>query len=103
MTEYSRKFGRVEGRGIRHAPLAAGWTDAEYLAAGWKRLDLEPPEKEDGFWWKFGPFREDEDGTIRPAWTKVKLPEQTKTYSKLKVMLALTKLGIWRGVREWLD
>lgn len=102
--KFSRKFGkRISDNRIQQAPLVEGKTDEAYLSEGWKRLDLSWPEKEEGYFWKAGPFTEGEDGTIRPAWTKVKLPEQTKTYSKLKVMLALTKLGIWRGVREWLD
>lgn len=102
--KFSQKFGkRVSDNRIQHAPLVEGKTDEEYLSEGWKRLDLSCPEKEEGYFLKFGPFKEDEDGTIRQSYTKVKLSEQTKTYSKLKVMLALTKLGIWRGVREWLD
>lgn len=101
--KFSEKFGkRLSNTTIQHAPLMDGWTEAEYLAAGWKKVDLTTPKPEDGWRWEVGPLVENENG-IHYEWTKVKLPEQTKTYSKLKVMLALTKLGIWRGVREWLD
>lgn len=103
MTKYSQKFGRLSGNGLTHAPEVEGMTDAEYLENGWKRLDLEAPEKAEGYWWKAGPFEEGEDGTIRPAWTEVPLKETPKTYSKLRIMLALTETGIWRSVREWLD
>ena len=100
--KFSQRFGRLSGTGIQHAPSAEGKTDEQYREEGWLEIDRAAPADKEGSRWLPCGF-EAADGKIRPVWREVPVREKTRTYSKYLAILAMTEIGIWRSVREWLD
>ena len=90
-----------------------------YLQAGWKFLDLQhpsidrlrgslrsgdipadpPPEGKE-----YAVTGYTETATdIRPVFKLVDLDQPPRTFSKLRLINALTECGIWQACRDWLD
>ena len=74
-----------------------------YLQAGWKRLDIQPPaDPPEGKEYALTGYSETA-GDIRAEWKLVDCRVPARTFSKLKVVIALTNRGKWAAIRDWLD
>ena len=74
-----------------------------YLQAGWKFLDLQPPADPPPEGKEYAISGYTETATdIRPVFKLVTLNSPPRTFSKLRLVTALTKRGIWSVFRDWL-
>ena len=74
-----------------------------YLQAGWKFLDLQPPADPPPEGKEYAISGYTETATdIRPVFKLVTLNSPPRTFSKLRLVTALTKRGIWEAFRDWL-
>ena len=79
-----------------HQPVA--------LAHGWKLLDLQPPSDPPPFGKEYAVTGYTETATdIRANWKLVPRESSPRTFSKLKVVIALTRIGKWAAIRDWLN
>ena len=75
-----------------------------YLAHGWKLLDLQPPSDPPPFGKEYAVTGYTETATdIRANWKLVPRESSPRTFSKLKVVIALTRIGKWAAIRDWLN
>ena len=74
-----------------------------YLQAGWKFLDLQPPADPapEGKEYAISGYTETATD-IRPVFKLIALNSPPRTFSKLRLVTALTKRGIWAAFRDWL-
>ena len=74
-----------------------------YIQAGWKFLDLQPPAdpSPEGKEYAISGYTET-SADIRPVFKLVALNLRARTFSKLSLVTALTKRGIWSAFRDWL-
>ena len=75
-----------------------------YLQAGWKFLDLQPPVDlpPEGKEYRISGYTETATD-IRPIFKLVPVVSPPRTFSKLKLVIALTHRGKWAALRDWLN
>ena len=75
-----------------------------YIQAGWKFLDLQPPAEPqpEGKEYAINGYTDETSADIRPVFKLVALNLRARTFSKLRLVTALTKRGIWAAFRDWL-
>ena len=113
------RFGRLEGGRLVPAPASLETADGvvmnptpeRYLAEGWKRVFDDPPEAEEGF--AVEPTGWSETATTltrtyrqRPA--KAAAPADgaaggPRVFSKLKLVVALKREGLWVLTKTWIE
>ena len=73
-----------------------------YLQAGWKFLDLQAPaEAPEGKEYVISGYTETSTD-IRAIYKLVPINPPPCTYSKLRLIMALSKRNLWQQVRDWL-
>ena len=73
-----------------------------YLQAGWKFLDLQAPaEAPEGKEYVISGYTETSTD-IRAIYKLIPLNPPPRTYSKLRLIAALSKRNLWQQVRDWL-
>ena len=75
-----------------------------YLQAGWKFLDLQPfvdPPPE-GSEYRITNYTETATD-IQAVFKLVPVVSPPRTFSKLRLVTALTERGLWAAIRDWLD
>ena len=113
-------FGRLDGNRLVAAPLTLAvrvgettavrrdtrLTDADYLAAGFKRvIDEKPAASADGKVVVATGWTET-DTAITRQYEEVDAPPEVKLprkFSKLKIYGAIAQLGAWEKVKAWLE
>ncbi len=74
-----------------------------YLAHGWKLLDIQPPaDPPEGKEYVISGYTETTTD-IQAVFKLVDIYKPPRTFSKLKIVIALTKRGKWAALRDWLD
>ena len=75
-----------------------------YLQAGWKFLGLQPPvdPPPEGKEYTITGYTET-DTDIQANFKLVPLVKPPRTFSKLRLINALTTRNLWTAVRDWLD
>ena len=75
-----------------------------YLQAGWKFLDLQPPvdPPPDGREYRITGYTETATD-IQAVFKLVPIVSPPRTFSKLRLVTALTERGLWPAIRDWLD
>ena len=104
-------YGKLVNGAIIHAPTTLDTPSGvivnpkrlSYLQAGWKHLDLKPPaDPPEGKEYALTGYSETA-GDIHAEWKLVDCRAPARTFSKLKVVIALTNRGKWAAIRDWLD
>lgn len=74
-----------------------------YIQAGWKFLDLQPPADPppEGKEYAISGYTET-SADISPVFKLVALNLRARIFSKLSLITALTKRGIWSAFCDWL-
>ena len=74
-----------------------------YLENGWKFLDLQPPaDPPEGK--EYALFGYNETATdIQAVYKLIDIEVPPRTFSKLKLVVALTNRGKWAAIRDWLN
>ena len=76
-----------------------------YLAAGWKKVVDEPPAPEEGKRVEPVGWTENPREIVR-TYAQSEMPQEVagpRTFSKLKMLLALKKRNLWVLVRTWIE
>lgn len=106
------KFGELIDTRLEYAPSAlkignvlySNPLDEQYLKCGYKYIVQQSLDAKEGFDIQFDKYTED-DTNIYVNYKYVELPKQKQEgfeISKLYLRIALTKLGIWDQVVEWM-
>ena len=104
-------YGKLVNGAIIHAPTSLNTPSGvimnpkrlSYLQAGWKFLDLQPPaDPPEGKEYVISGYTE--TATDNQAVFKlVPVVSPPRTFSKLRLVTALTERGLWAAIRDWLD
>lgn len=107
------KYAKLADGEIVYAPMSlkaeggikVNPTEESYLAAGWKKVVDNPPEAEEGKHIEPSGWVETETSIERtyaqhPGTRGAAGP---RTFSKLKILLALKKRNLWVLVRTWIE
>ena len=106
----NKKFGRLNDGLLELAPTCGkidnimylSFTEEQYREMKYKEIiDVEPPMK-DGFEIKFSGYSQDDD-SITLNYEYVEIPKTPIVLSKIKVKIALIKLGLWDKFVEWME
>ena len=115
------KYGKLTNGQIEYAPdvltvdgaLKVNPSEASYLAAGWKKVVNVPPAPEEGMDVMPSAWTEDETSVtliykqvphVEPETPDEETPEpEHRTFSKLKVVLALKAANLWILTRTWIE
>ena len=75
-----------------------------YLQAGWKFLDLQPPvdPPPEGREYRITGYTETATD-IQAVFKLVPVVSPPRTFSKLRLVTALTERGLWAAIRDWLE
>ena len=75
-----------------------------YLQAGWKFLDLQPPvdPPPEGREYRITSYTETATD-IQAVFKLVPVVSPPRTFSKLRLVTALTERNLWPAIRDWLD
>ena len=75
-----------------------------YLQAGWKFLDLQPPvdPPPEGREYRITGYTETATD-IQAVFKLVPVVSPPRTFSKLRLVTALTERGLWPAIRDWLE
>ena len=74
-----------------------------YLANGWKFLDIQPPaDPPEGKEYVLSGFNETATD-IQAVYKLIDIEVPPRTFSKLKLVVALAERGKWAAIRDWLD
>jgi len=74
-----------------------------YLANGWKFLDIQPPaDPPEGKEYALSGFNETATD-IQAVYKLIDIEVPPRTFSKLKLVVALAERGKWAALRDWLD
>ena len=75
-----------------------------YLQAGWKFLDLQPPvdPPPEGREYRITGYTETATD-IQVVFKLVPVVSPPRTFSKLRLVTALTERGLWAAIRDWLE
>jgi len=105
-------YGKLVNGAIIHAPTSLNTPSGvimnpkrlSYLQAGWKFLDLQPPADPppEGKEYRISGYTETPTD-IRPIFKLVPVVSPPRTFSKLKLVFALTHRGKWAALRDWLN
>ena len=105
-------YGKLVNGAIIHAPTSLNTPSGvimnpkrlSYLQAGWKFLDLQPPvdPPPEGKEYRISGYTETATD-IRPIFKLVPVVSPPRTFSKLKLVIALTHRGKWAALRDWLN
>ena len=107
------KFAKLVDDEIVYAPahlkteggLKVNPSEESYLAAGWKKVVDEPPEPEEGKRVEADGWTENQTEVIR-TYAQLEMTREAvgpRTFSKLKMLLALKKRNLWVLVRTWIE
>ena len=107
----NRNWVKTDGRRLEYAPtwlktdagIVINPTDEQYLAAGWKRNAVQPPELLDGMVVVSTSYEVHGDSIVAVYDYAEVTPPPTmpKRYSKKRFSLALAKRGIFQAFDEW--
>ena len=113
------RFGRLEGGRLVPAPASLETADGvvmnptpgRYLAEGWKRIFDDPPEAEEGFAVEPTGWAETATTltrTYRQLPVKAAAPADgaeggPRVFSKLKLVVALKREGLWVLTKTWIE
>ena len=92
----------VDGKVYPHSFWTSHGTTNQYAALGWLPIDSTPPVRPGYTAEAFGAWAVT-NGVIVPKWTWRPIPPKVRTFSKLKVVLALQERGLWTDARAWID
>ena len=107
----NESYGKLVNGAIIHAPTTLDTPSGvivnpkrlSYLQAGWKHLDLKPPaDPPEGKEYALTGYIETASD-IRAEWKLVDCMMPMRTFSKLKIVIALTQRGKWAAIRDWLN
>lgn len=108
----NRNYGKLIGNALAYAPSTLDTPAGKilnpkrlsYLQAGWKLIVCEPPAEPlpDGEEYAISGYTET-DAEIHAVYKLVPVAKPPRTFSKLRLVNALTERGIWPAVRDWLD
>ena len=75
-----------------------------YLENGWKFLDLQPPvdPPPEGREYRITGYTETATD-IQAVFKLVPVVSPPRTFSKLRLVTALTERGLWAAIRDWLE
>ena len=108
----NKQYGKLVNGAIVYAPssletpagVIVNPKRLSYLQAGWKFLGLQPPADPPPEGKEYAVTGYTETATdIRPVFKLVDLDQPPRTFSKLRLINALTERGIWQACRDWLD
>ena len=107
----NHNYAKLSGGKLQYAPSTLTTPNGiimnpkrlSYLQAGWKFLDLQPPADPapEGKEYAISGYTETATD-IRPVFKLIALNSPPRTFSKLRLVTALTKRGIWAAFRDWL-
>ena len=113
------RFGKLEGGRLVNAPASLETADGvvmnptpeRYLAEGWKRVFDDPPEAEEGFAVEPTGWAETATTltrTYRQLPVKAAAPADgaaggPRVFSKLKLVVALKREGLWVLTKTWIE
>ena len=105
-------YGKLVNGAIIHAPTSLNTPSGvimnpkrlSYLQAGWKFLDLQPPvdPPPEGREYRITSYTETATD-IQAVFKLVPVVSPPRTFSKLRLVTALTERGLWAAIRDWLD
>ena len=104
-------YGKLVNGAIIHAPSSLDTPSGlimnpkrlSYLQAGWKFLDIQPPaDPPDGMEYVISGYTETATD-IQAVFKLVPVVLPPRTFSKLKLVIALTHRGKWAALRDWLN
>ena len=107
----NKNYARLTGGKLQYAPstlitpqgIIMNPKRLSYLQAGWKFLDLQPPADPPPEGKEYAISGYTETATdIRPVYKLIAIETPPRTFSKLRLVTALTKRGIWSAFRDWL-
>ena len=107
----NKNYARLTSGLIEYAPamlrtpsgVIANPSRMTYLAHGWKFLDIQPPaDPPEGKEYVISGYTETATD-IQAVFKLVEIYKPPRTFSKLKIVIALTKRGKWAALRDWLD
>ena len=92
------------GAGVTFAPLSLPGVEGvpeeeDYRAAGWLHNDMLPPMPPQGMRMASMTFREEDGGVV----ADYEYEPAPRTFSKMKVVAALTEEGVWEDVKAWIE
>ena len=96
-----------DGTGLIYAPVVLPPnprqpTESEYNAAGWYRCAFDPPAPPEGKTVASTRY-EIADGKCVAVYTYSDVPAAPRTFSKLKLYVALVQTGLWDALKGWLE
>lgn len=106
----NKNYARLTGGKLQYAPstlitpqgIIMNPKRLSYLQAGWKLLDLQTPaEAPEGKEYVISGYTETQTD-IRPVFKLIAHNLPPRIFSKLRLVTALTKRGIWAAFRDWL-
>ena len=106
----NHNYAKLSGGKLQYAPSTLTTPNGiimnpkrlSYLQAGWKFLDLQAPaEAPEGKEYAISGYTETATD-IRPVYKLVAIEMPPRTYSKLRLVTALSKRNLWQQVRNWL-
>ena len=95
-----------DGKSVEYAPAMLPPnpkvpTEAEYNAAGWYRNSIEPPSPPAGKVVASATFSI-QDNQVVGTYTYEDAPTPVRTFSKFKLFLVLSNMGLWSQFEDWL-
>ena len=106
----NHNYAKLSGGKLQYAPSTLTTPNGiimnpkrlSYLQAGWKFLDLQAPaEAPEGKEYVISGYTETSTD-IRAVYKLVPLNPPPCAYSKLRLIMALSKRNLWQQVRDWL-
>ena len=107
----NKNYAKLSGGKLQYAPstlitpngIIMNPKRLSYLQAGWKFLDLQPPADPPPEGKEYAISGYTETATdIRPVYKLVAIEMPPCAYSKLRLIMALSKRNLWQQVRDWL-
>lgn len=92
----------VDGKAYPFPVRALHPTREQYAAQGWLPIATNAPVRP-GYVAEVSGAWAVTNGVIAPVWTWRPIPPKVRTFSKLKVVLALQERGLWTDARAWID
>ena len=107
----NKNYARLTDGTVEYAPamlrtssgVIANPSRMTYLAHGWKFLDLQTPaDPPEGKEYALSGYTETATD-IQAVYKLIDIIFPPRTFSKLKLVIALTNRGKWAALRDWLD
>lgn len=113
MNALNKSFGKLLQDGtLEYAPDSFNWnsqdyihpTPADYIAAGFKPVVFLPPSAPapDGYHYASDGWEVVND-EIHNKWKLVEDPYVPRTFSKMKIVAALTSMNVWEQTKAWIE